>query len=254
MSRRTLRAVGRAAYLVAGVGRAGDTAGAGLGCPGDGGGRRASGSEDAGCGTPERTERRRRCAPGAAAAGRSLCCARVCFVPADPGVSRSPGAQPPCLASPPPAAPFPLNPLPRDTRRPPLPLPPEEPGWGGLGEAAEGDGARVRRCRWPSCCGSCSGERDGCEGSVCACLHTCPRRMRCVSLNDVRAPLCPRCGVSAGWLGQTVVLRGVCTPVCSGFCECVFGVTRQEIDMRGCLHPTVEILVPQCGLRSPLLR
>lgn len=32
-------------------------------------------------------------------------------------------------------------------------------------------------------------------------------------------------GFSASWLGRTGVLRGVCAPVCSGFCECVFGMT-----------------------------
>lgn len=55
--------------------------------------------------------------------------------------------------------------------------------------------------------------------------YTCPRRMRCVSLDAGCAPSSLEVGVSASWLGQTEVLRDVCAPVCSGFCECVFGMT-----------------------------
>lgn len=60
VSQRTVRAMGRAAYLVPGVGRAGDTAGAGWGVLGAGAGAerveaRMRGAE---CRTPERTERR----------------------------------------------------------------------------------------------------------------------------------------------------------------------------------------------------
>ena len=93
---------------------------------------------------------------------------------------------------------------------------------------------------------SVSGEWESWEGSACVCLPACPRTTRCVSLNDVCAPLCPGCGVAAGRLGQTVFLRGVCTAVCSGFCECVFGMTcpysargvreQQEVGVRGSLH------------------
>lgn len=132
VSRRTVRAARSRWQVWALLGPGSGTLGAGAGGEG-------ARTQRAGCGTPG--------ACGASAAGMHLalrlrvagCTVRACVLSLQTlgreerggprsAPSHSPGAQPPFLASPPPAARFPLNLLPRDTRGPPLPLPREEPG------------------------------------------------------------------------------------------------------------------------------
>lgn len=152
MCRQAVRPVGSAAYLVAGVGRAGDTAGAGLGCPGGVRGEWKRGCPARGAGPGNARSAGRRCALGAVASGRKLYCARVCFVPEDPGVCGAgahtfPFSQPCDLAS------FPcISPSRRSvsaessaSRHPP-PVASAPTGGTWLGEAG-----RSRRGGWGTC-------------------------------------------------------------------------------------------------------
>ena len=82
-----------------------------------------------------------------------------------------------------------------------------------------------------------------------------------MSLNDVGAPLCPVC---VPWLAglDRVCFGGACVHPSALGCVCVFGMTRpyshggvreqQEVEIRGCLHLTAEILILPCGLQIPL--
>lgn len=63
-------------------------------------------------------------------------------------------------------------------------------------------GRGVRLSVWPCWYPSCSREYDSWESSVCVCVQACRWRARCVSLNNVGAPLC------LGWLAWTECVLG----------------------------------------------
>lgn len=218
MSPGTVRAVRRTGHRAAGAGRAGTRQGQ-AGCPRA---RQVRGQGQLG----SRSEAAGRCMLGPSATGSHaiggshlLFLQTMCVVPADSGVwgrgPRSAPSQYPPLA---PAFPmFPLNLLPGDSAP--------------TGEAVllllrAGRGrplpSRLRVAGSDVACGfvairpavlSITVGRALC---VCACACTLASgRQRCVSLNNMCAPLCPAC---VPWLAilDRVYLRGVCTPVCPG--------------------------------------